>query len=140
MTKPKEQLRCSVVTPMASVFDTEVNNVILPAHDGLLGVLPGHCSMLGTLGTGLLTYHDSKNVKHSLYIDTGFFHINENEITVLANMAVTPEQITAPDAKEQLIEAQSLPNSTIEEVNHRSSSIQRAKYLIKLVASSEDKT
>ena len=74
-----------------------------------------------------------------MFIDTGFFHIHENEITVLANNAVTPEQITAYDAKEQLLEAQGLPNSTMEEVAWRNNAIRRAKHLIKLVELAESK-
>jgi F-type H+-transporting ATPase subunit epsilon len=127
-------LRCIVVTPEAQVVDAETMDIVLPAHDGLLGVLPGHAGMLCKLGSGLVRYQDSQNQTKSLYIEGGFGHIHQNEVTLLTRQAISSEQITAAEAKEQLHKAESLPKSTIEEVQARGEAIQRAKHLITLTS------
>jgi F-type H+-transporting ATPase subunit epsilon len=125
-------LRCIVVTPEAQVVDAEAMDMVLPAHDGLLGVLPGHAGMLCKLGSGLVRYQDSQNQTKRLYIEGGFGHIHQNEVTLLTRQAISSEQITPAEAQEQLHKADSLPKSTIEEVQARGEAIQRAKHLIVL--------
>ena len=132
MANTHEKLRCLVITPESAVLDAEVVEVVLPAHDGLLGILPNHGSMLCRLGVGLLRYRDSQKHEHSLFVDSGFAHVRQNGLTVLARQVVKPKDITRADAKEQLIEAKALPVTTVEEVDARSAAIQRAKQLMLL--------
>jgi len=37
----KSKLHCSVITPERKVLEADVDSVILPAHDGQIGVLKG---------------------------------------------------------------------------------------------------
>ena len=47
--------QCVVVTPEQQVVDAEVKQVIVPAHDGLLGILTNRSPVLVKLGLGALT-------------------------------------------------------------------------------------
>ena len=132
MAETQEKLRCLVITPESAVLDTEVIEVVLPAHDGLLGILPNHGSLLCRLGSGLLRYRDSQKHEHNLFVDSGFGHVRQNELTVLTRQVVKPEDISQAEAKEQLIEAKALPVTTVEQVEARSAAIQRAKHLMLL--------
>jgi len=136
MEKFTKTLRCMVVTPEAQVVDTEVMDIVLPAHDGLLGVWPGHAPLLCKLGRGLLRYHDLHHRAHYMFIEGGFGHVRHNEVSLLTRQAFTTRQITLGEAKEQLHKAESLPKTTIEEVQARTEAIQRAKYLINLTQDS----
>ena len=130
MAKKALYLHCTVVTPEAQVFDAEVTDVVLPAHDGLVGILLDHAPLLCNLGAGLLRYTDSNKHRHTIYIEDGFGHVCDNEVTILTRLALTPDDITGPQAGEQLQQAQSLPRTTLEEVETRTAAMQRAKHLL----------
>jgi F-type H+-transporting ATPase subunit epsilon len=130
MEKKTPYLHCTVVTPEAQIFDAEVADVVLPAHDGLVGILPDHAPLLCNLGAGLLRYTDSDKQRHTVYIEEGFGHVRNNEVTILTRRALTPDDITGSQAGEQLQQAQSLPRTTIEEVETRTAAMQHAKHLL----------
>ena len=44
--------QCTVVTPEEQAFDAQVTQAILPAHDGLVGILTDRAPLLVKLGTG----------------------------------------------------------------------------------------
>lgn len=80
------QLQCSVVTPTEQLLNAEVRSVVLPAHDGLMGVQPGHAAMLVQLGEGDLKAETSDG-QQTLKIRGGFAQIRENTVTVLTEDA-----------------------------------------------------
>ncbi|MEM9753600.1 MAG: ATP synthase F1 subunit epsilon [Planctomycetota bacterium] len=80
---------CTVVTPEAQVFDEEVASVILPAHDGQMGVLALHAPMMVELGTGALTLSKAAGGDATLNIEGGFAQVQDNQLVVLADKAVT---------------------------------------------------
>ncbi len=125
------QLNCKIVTPETLAADAKVTGVVIPAHDGLLGVLPGHAPLLCNLGAGLLKMQIGQS-EETIFIDGGFAHIRENEVTILTRQALSSKDITQSDAETQLSEAQKMPMTTTEEVDARSAALQRAKDLIKL--------
>ena len=49
-------LTCSIVTPEAAQDDMQITSAVLPAHDGEVGILPGHAPMLCNLGAGVFRY------------------------------------------------------------------------------------
>ena len=56
MKKDDKTIRCVVVTPEAPIVDTQATEVIIPAHDGMIGLLPGHAPLLCNLGMGIVCY------------------------------------------------------------------------------------
>jgi len=132
MSESSARLRCTVLTPESKVLEATAYEVVLPADDGLLGVLPDHAPLLCSLGNGLLRYVDSEKRRRSCYIERGFGHIRDNEVTILAERTVNAEQITTARAQEMLLEAQTMSTETIEEVELRTAAIKRAKDLIRL--------
>lgn len=128
------KLICTVVTPKAQIVEAEATDVVLPAHDGLLGVRPGHAPLLCNLGTGLLRYYDTTGQEHLLFINGGFGHILDNKVTILTRQAISSDDISPLEAQEMLHQADNLPMSTIEEVEARSTALRLAKSLIKLTS------
>ena len=116
--------------------DVKVLDMVMPLHDGLCGILPGHAPMLCKLGIGLLRFHDSEKVNHLYYIEGGFGHVRDNEVTILTRQALGAESINELSAKEQLVDAQLLPMKTTEEVAARAAAICRAKHLVTLAKTS----
>ena len=133
MSMLTSELHCVVITPEEQVVDTRAFDVVLPAFDGLRGVLPGHAPMMCRMGTGLLRYHDQKNQLQTVFIDGGFGHIQNNEVTILAPGALRREDLTIEEVREQLKQAEALPVATVQEVAGRGVAIHRAQQLVKLV-------
>lgn len=91
-----KQLDVSVVTPYKSLFQGAVDSLQLPLDDGLVGIMPGHASMLAKLGIGKLTIRQNSEIK-TLFVDSGFIEVNSDKVTVLASNALTIEEIKKND-------------------------------------------
>ena len=70
-----------VVTPDRSIVREEIDEVVVPATDGYLGVLPGHTPLLATLKVGELWYRQGQE-KHYLAIAFGFVEVLPDHVTV----------------------------------------------------------
>ena len=130
MSGKTSKIHCQILTPIAGVADVRAFEVILPVHDGLMGILPGHAPMLCNLGVGLLRLRDSEDHLRTYYIEGGFGHICDNEVSILTNRALTANDVTVGDAQEQLLKAQTLPLDTLEQAEARFAAIQQAKQLL----------
>ncbi len=87
-------LQVTVITPERQVLDSPAVAVVVPAHDGELGVLRDRSPLVCELGIGQLRYtHDGQTRR--LFIDGGFAEVLDNQVTVLTTRAVPAEQITA---------------------------------------------
>jgi F-type H+-transporting ATPase subunit epsilon len=97
-------LQCSIITPEGRVFEGAVESVVIPAHDGQLGILRGHAPLVCKLGAGRLRAKTA-DVEERWFIDGGFCQVFENQVTVLTRRAIRPEQIDRAAAEAQLADA-----------------------------------
>jgi F-type H+-transporting ATPase subunit epsilon len=95
-------LHVIIVTPEATVLQTEADFVALPLFDGEAGVLPGRAPMIGRLGYGELRVKQGSQT-HRFYVDGGFVQVAENNVSVLTNRAV-PAGALNPTAIEQQLQ------------------------------------
>ena len=91
-------LTLEIVTPDRPVVRVDVDEVIVPAAHGYLGVLPGHTPLLATLEIGSLSYRRGKEV-HEVAVAYGFAEILPDRVTVLAQMAERAEDISLERAE-----------------------------------------
>lgn len=94
-------IQLSIVTPSRLLYEGEVGYAQLPLHDGLIGILPGHSSLVGLLGFGILTMR-ADGEESKFVIDGGFAEVLPYKVTVLANHAQKLDEINLDDAKEAL--------------------------------------
>jgi F-type H+-transporting ATPase subunit epsilon len=87
-----------IVTPDRSLVREEVDEVVVPAFDGYLGVLPGHTPLLATLKVGELWYRQGQE-KHYLAVAFGFLEVLPDHVTVLAQIGERPEDIDVQRAE-----------------------------------------
>jgi len=125
-------IHCVVITPEARVLDEGVLSLILPAHDGLLGVLPAHAPLICQLGPGLLHYTTADQVRHVLLLNGGFAHLGHDELVILTPQAVTRAQASAAFAEQELLDARALPAHSFQEAEARRQALARARQLVKL--------
>jgi F-type H+-transporting ATPase subunit epsilon len=100
-------LRLEIVTPERKVLSETVDMVTIPTASGEIGVLPNHAPLISSLKPGILTYtHGS--VSGKLVIASGFVEINDNKVSVLADIAETADEIDVEKARLQKEELERL--------------------------------
>lgn len=87
-----------IVTPDRSLVTDTVDEIVVPAADGYLGVLPGHTPLLATLAIGELWYRRGA-VKSFLAIAGGFVEVLPDKVTILAQIAERAEDIDVARAE-----------------------------------------
>jgi len=97
-------LTLRVLAPDQSVFDDTADEIILPSTTGLLGVLPGHISMVTAIDFGVLRVLRNGNWD-SIALTGGFAEVESNEVTVLVNKAEMGKNIDSVKAEAELEQA-----------------------------------
>ncbi len=99
-------LTLRVLAPDQSVFDGTAEEIILPSTTGLVGILPGHISMVTALNTGVLRVLVDGNW-NSIALMGGFAEVESDDVTVLVNGAELGKDIDPSTAEKELEKAQS---------------------------------
>mgnify|MGYP001284618882 CR=1 FL=1 len=97
-------LTLRVLAPDKSVFDGPADEIILPSTTGLLGVLPGHISMVTALDIGVMRVLTNGNW-NSIALMGGFAEVEADDVTVLVNGAELGESINSSSAEAELEKA-----------------------------------
>ncbi|HEY0350036.1 MAG TPA: F0F1 ATP synthase subunit epsilon [Pyrinomonadaceae bacterium] len=92
------QLQLDVVTPERRVLSESVNAVTVPGSNGEMQLLPGHAALISELKTGVLTYNQD-GTNFQLHVSGGFLEVNDDRVSVLAEVAERPEEIDAARAR-----------------------------------------
>ena len=104
-------LTLRVLAPDQSVFDDTADEIILPSTTGLLGVLPGHISMVTAIDFGVLRVFKNGNWE-SIALSGGFAEVESNEVTVLVNKAEMGKNIDSAKAEAELEQAKNQLSQT----------------------------
>ena len=99
------KISLTVVTRDRKILDLEVDEVILPALDGEIGVLPGHTPLLASLRIGQLRYRVGSNVTR-LVISWGFAEVLPDRVIVLAERGFLASEIDRAQAEQDRIAAE----------------------------------
>lgn len=84
-------MQVKVVTPDSSYFDGAADEVVLPAFDGEMGVLPKHAPMIARLGHGVARVKQGGTTTR-VAVYGGFVKIQNDDVTVLAGGAANADQ------------------------------------------------
>ena len=119
--------KCVVVTPDQQVLDETVTQVILPAHDGLVGIMSGRAPLLVALGVGPLRIDLPSGQKRFFFVDGGVAQMKDNILTVLSEDARPASDIDAAAANAAYEKAVAIRARRDEEVSARDHQVQRAR-------------
>src|SRR5205085_6314951 len=92
----------TVVTRERKIVETDAVEVVLPAFDGEIGVLPGHTPLLTLLKVGVMRYRSDGNPQ-SLVISWGFAEILPERVIVMAETARLPQEMDAATAEAERV-------------------------------------
>jgi F-type H+-transporting ATPase subunit epsilon len=82
-----------VVTPERQVVEDTADSVVIPAHDGELGVLTMRAPLMCELGIGQMRYRKAGQTRR-VFIDGGFAQVHDDHVTILTEHAAPAENIT----------------------------------------------
>jgi len=90
-----------VVTPERKILKEEVESVIAPGAEGLLGVLPRHTPLLTTLKPGVVYYRKLGDGTERMAVSGGFMEAGPDRVVVLADTAELASEIDVERAAAQ---------------------------------------
>lgn len=120
--------QCVIVTPERQLLDEKVEQVIVPAHDGEMGVLTDRAPMLTQLGVGKLRADTVSGASKTYYVEGGVVQMNGDKLTVLTDKAIPVEELSAAAAQKELADATAAPADQL----GRTAAIQRAQAKVRL--------
>jgi len=98
-------LQLDVITPERRLLSEQVDAATVPGLGGELGILPGHTPLISQLKTGVLSYTQGATTRR-LLVSGGFVEINDDRVSVLADLAEFPEEVDAAHARLEREEAE----------------------------------
>ena len=77
-------MHVTVVSPERAVFNGEADAVVVPAFDGLVGILPRHAPFLTLLGEGVLRVRHA-GASSAFRVAGGFLQVTGGTVRVVAD-------------------------------------------------------
>ena len=131
-----DQLKLEIVTPEKRVLDERVDTVTLPGLNGEMQIIAGHAALISQLKSGILSY-TLGGESTRLMVSGGFVEINNDKVSVLADVAETSDEIDTALARLERDEAEKALNAwagTDEELAEAQSKLERAQARLELTA------
>ena len=111
-----EKMELEIVTPEKLFFSGKVDEVNVPGAEGYLGILPGHAPLLSELQIGVISYRQGSQETH-LFCSWGFAEVLPDRVSVLVEVAETPDKIDVERARFEKDEAEKLLRSLDEDID-----------------------
>lgn len=94
------KLTVEIVTAERQVYnETDVDMVVAPGSEGVLGILPRHAPLLTMLRPGPLRVKKG-GAEQEMAVAGGFLQVNADRVLILADQAVRADEIDAAAAEE----------------------------------------
>jgi F-type H+-transporting ATPase subunit epsilon len=119
--------QCTVVTPEQQAFDASITQAILPAHDGLIGILTDRAPLLVRLGTGPLRLDLAAGRSQYYFVDGGVAQMKDNKLTIVTGEAVASDQIDYESARAEFAEATAAKATDENSAKDREHRLERAR-------------
>ncbi|MCH7663406.1 MAG: ATP synthase F1 subunit epsilon [Chloroflexi bacterium] len=100
-------IRCEIVSQDRTVFEGDVDIVVLPGSDGEMGILPNHAPVLTTLDYGVIKIRQD-NEELVFTVTGGVAEVQPEIVTVLADAAEHIDEIDIARAEEAKKRAEEL--------------------------------
>jgi F-type H+-transporting ATPase subunit epsilon len=76
----------AVISPERQLFEGAAQFVVVPGHDGEIGILHDHAPLMALLGTGTLRVETPAGSLR-FHVSGGFVQVKDNEVSVLSEVA-----------------------------------------------------
>jgi len=127
-------LKLQIFTPEKEIYNEEVNEVVIPTIDGVIGVLPHHAPIVSQIAPGAVLIKKSGNTT-PLAVYGGFVTVENNVVSLLADYAAHVEDIELAKAEEAKERAEKVMREKLSNEDYviASAELQKAIMQIRLV-------
>lgn len=98
--------KLEIITPIGKKFSQEIEFVKVRTTEGDMGILPNHAPFVAALQPEEISIKVTKGNEIKYYISNGFIEINNNNVTIIVDEALLPEEIDIEMAKKEVQLAQ----------------------------------
>lgn len=92
-------IRCEIVSQDRTVFEGDVDIVVIPGTDGDMGILPNHAPLLSTIRLGVVKVRQAGE-EQDFTITGGLVEVQPKIVTILADAAENVDEIDLARAEE----------------------------------------
>ena len=97
-------LAVRLVSPDRMLLEATAEAVELPSSSGYLEALYGAAPLLAELGAGEVRLHGGSSGEQKFFVAWGFAEVLPERVTILAEIALRPEEIDQAEARRELEE------------------------------------
>lgn len=119
--------KCIVMTPEQQVVDQQIQQAIIPAHDGLMGILDDRAPIIARLGTGPLRIDLPDGRTRHFFVDGGLAQMKQDTLTILTSVAIPAAELDSKATQDELALALEHPTTTPEQIEQREQALARAR-------------
>ncbi len=96
-------MQLDIVTPDRRVVVASADDVVIPAREGEIDILPGHAAYLGLLGTGVLRFvAEGKAIQ--LMVSGGFIEVDNDRVVLMCESAALSGEVVKEEEMKSLHE------------------------------------
>ncbi len=97
-------MKLTLLTPEKRiVMSQEVDEILVPGHNGELDILPGHAPLMTLLSTGILRWRLKGSTEmNKVVVSWGYCEVSPDGVTVLAETSVLPEEVQTEAFKAEI--------------------------------------
>lgn len=97
-------MKLTLLTPEKRiVMSQDVDEVLVPGHNGELDILPGHAPLMTLLSTGILRWKLKGATDYNkIVVSWGYCEVNPEGVIVLAETSVLPEEVQPEAFKSEI--------------------------------------
>jgi F-type H+-transporting ATPase subunit epsilon len=88
-----ESFSFELVSPERLVLSEDVVEVVIPASDGQMTVMKDHAPTMTTVKPGLVVVKRADGGEETIFVDGGFADINDNGLSLLAEVAMLTSEL-----------------------------------------------
>jgi F-type H+-transporting ATPase subunit epsilon len=124
-----EKFNLEIISPDQKLLDNEVEQVIIPAYEGLMTILKDHISLITFLRPGFIEA-EIENKIEKFYVEDGTVEFFDNRLLILSPSAIQIEKLAKENVVKMLEESKELlKNSEIKDkekyiLSHKIDSLQ----------------
>ena len=106
-------IHCEIVSQDRMVFSGDVDIVVLPGQEGVMGILPHHAPLLTVLQYGVITVRTKEDEQH-FTVAGGVAEVMPDMVTILADAAENVMEIDTKRAEEAQRRAEDMLKNGLE--------------------------
>ena len=131
-------LTLHIVTPTRAIACEQVDEIVIPATEGSLGVLPGHTPLLTALQVGELRYRKGQKWVDTL-IAFGFAEVLPDQVIILGQIAEHVEEIDVARAEAARMRAEARLAKPTLDMDYERTRIAQLKALARLQVAAKNR-